>query len=741
MLLTRCIGSMTINVVWVTWVPQALSRRPRFAAAAFYNPAHRNPHNPKPRSTPTPAHTNTTRHISPIMDAASIEQMNKVRVSLGMAPLPVPGAAAASGPDFKQKDDAGSSDEDEEEDTTSTLDKRQAAAGDNWARLEAERVEKLEREKRKEAAKKARDAGQRFAKIEGKGLGEADEGEELDTRTWLMQQKKRQKKIEKARKMEAELEERERQMQAEYTAKDLAGVKVAHEAEQFDEMTGEQILTLKDAEIGEESEDDELENQELNAKEKLEEKLRLKKKRPDYDPTEQGEAKGVLSKYDEEIDGKQAKRFTLDGKGSTVEAKSRATNAGGETKGKGVKINLDIFQDDTPVSDYVDPASVKVKKPKKKKEKKTRQKAADEDDIFPVPEQTPAGQTNGSAMDIDGEQNNSTTASKKRAFDFEDDDDLQAKLAEQRRQALKKRKKMDGAELARQMREEMPVDEEEPEEGGMTIDETTEFVANLKKPEERDEEDSDREQRMRSRSAGPNTAEAEDEDGDAAMAGQSYAEVEDEEDLRARASREVSTPADEATTTGLDDEENMTGQGMAASLNLLKKRGLLADGQGSQLAEKDRQRNKFLAEKQQLINEFDQRARDQREAERRSGRWDKLSNKERDNYARQQNEAREQYLSKLQAEMFNRDYRPDVKLQYHDEFGRSMNQKEAFKHLSHMFHGKGSGKQKTEKRLKKIDDEKKNMAKGVLNVGDEGGMMNVQGREGKRQKTAGVRLQ
>ena len=75
----------------------------------------------------------------------------------------------------------------------------------------------------------------------------------------------------------------------------------------------------------------------------------------------------------------------------------------------------------------------------------------------------------------------------KRTFDFEDDDDLQAKLAEQRRQALKKRKKMDGAELARQMREEMPVDEEEPEEGGLMIDETTEFVANLKKPEEREE--------------------------------------------------------------------------------------------------------------------------------------------------------------------------------------------------------------------------------------------------------------
>lgn len=678
------------------------------------------------------------------MDAASIEQMNKVRASLGMAPLPMPSGASSGGPEFKQKDDASSGSEEEEEDNISTLDKRQAAAGDNWKKLEAERQDKIEREKRKEAAKKARDAGARFAKLEGKGLGDADEGEELDTRAWLMQQKKRQRKIEKARKMEAELAEREREMQAaeQYTSKDLAGVKVAHEAERFDELAGEQVLTLKDAEIGEESGEDELENAEINAREKLEEKLRLKKKRPDYDPTEQGEAKGVLSKYDEEIDGKQAKRFTLDGKGSTVERKRREVDASGDGKGKGIKINLDIFEDETLVSDYVDPATVKVKKPKKsKKEKKTRQKAADDDDIIPSNDHTPAPQADSNAMDLDGDQGNGAMASKKRIYDLEDDEDLQAKLAEQRRQALKKRKKMDGAELARQMREEMPVDEEEPEEGGMTIDETTEFVANLKKPEER-EDDSDQERRMRQRSAGPNAAAEDDEDGDAEMAGQSYAEIdEDAARARASASREISTPAEEVTTTGLDEEDNMAGQGMAASLNLLRKRGLVSDGAGGQLAEKERKRNKFLAEKQNLIEEFDQRAREQREAERRTGRWEKMSNKDRDAFARQQNEQREQYLSKLQAEMFNRDYRPDVKLQYHDEFGRSMNQKEAFKHLSHMFHGKGSGKQKTEKRLKKIEDEKKNMSKGVLNVGDEGGMMDVQGREGKRQKTAGVRLQ
>lgn len=659
------------------------------------------------------------------MSAEQIEQMNKVRVSMGLAPLPVPG----QGPQFKESGDSSDSDD---SDDMSTLDKRQAAAGTNWQKLETERKEKEERQKRKDAAKKARDLAARNEKLAGKGLGDADEGDELDTRSWLLQQKKRQKKIEKARKLEEELAAREKQ--AEYTSRDLAGVKVAHEADDFDEFTGEQVLTLKDTEIGEESEDDELENADLKAKEKLEKKLKLQKKRPDYDPTEQGEAQNLLSKYDEEIDGKKQKRFTLDGQGSSAEAARRRVIEDGEVKGKGVKISLDMLKDDAPVSDYVDPSTIKVKKPKKsRKEKKSRQKAEDEDDIFPIAQ--PA-EPSGDVMDVDGNVDDPTSA-KKRGYEF-DDDDLQARLAEQRRQALKKRKKLDAAELARQMREEMPIDDAEAEEGGLIIDETTEFVANLKKPEDEDDV------AMKNKISQPATAAStdikdEDDDGDTNMA-QSYAELEDEEERKARIKREESTTA-EMTATGLEDEETMVGQGIGASLNMLRKRGLISDPASQDLTNKERQRAKFLADKQHLIDDYDRQAREQRERDRQSGKFDKMSNRERDAMARQENERREHYISRLLADKFNKEYKPDVKLRYNDEYGREMNQKEAFKHLSHMFHGKGSGKQKTEKRLKKIEDEKKNAAKGMLNVGDEGGFSNVQGREGKKNKTAGVRLQ
>lgn len=651
--------------------------------------------------------------------AADIEQMNKVRVSLGMAPLAVPGQ---SGPTFKGDDSDSDSDE---SDDLSTLDKRAAAAGSNWQKLEAEKKEKLERQKRKEEAKKARDRAARSAKLEGKGLGEADEGDDVDTRTWLLQQKKRQKKIEKLRKLEEELAAREQQ-QVEYTAKDLAGVKVGHEADQFDDFTGEQVLTLKDTEIGEESEDDELENADLKAQEKLNERLRLAKKRPDYDPTEQGEKQNVLSKYDEEIDGKQQKRFTLDGQGSSAaEAARKRAIESGQPKTKGVQISLEMLKDDVPASDYVDPSTIKVKKPKKsKKEKKTRQRNTDEDDLLAMP---PARTTDADAMDVDN-----STSNKVPVLEF-DDDDLQAKLAESRRQALKKRKRTDAAEVARQMREEMPVDEPELEDGGMLIDETTEFVANLKKPEEEELSRARKSKTPQPPSADSPGHDDEDEDGDTNMAQESYGALMDKDEHTA-------APEKGMTATGLDEEESMSGQGIAATLAMLRKRDLIAKPASEDLAEKERKRQNFLAEKQHLIDDYDRKAKEQREADRRSGRYDKMSNRERENQARQQNDQREQYIARLLAEKFNKEYRPDVQLRYNDEYGRSMNQKEAFKHLSHAFHGKGSGKQKTEKHLKKIEDERKESSKGMLSV-DERGMTNVQGRESKRQKTAGVRLQ
>lgn len=50
-------------------------------------------------------------------------------------------------------------------------------------------------------------------------------------------------------------------------------------------------------------------------------------------------------------------------------------------------------------------------------------------------------------------------------------------------------------------------------------------------------------------------------------------------------------------------------------------------------------------------------------------------------------------------------FKPNIKLEYIDDNGRILNLKEAFRYLSHKFHGKGPGKNKIEKRLKKSEQD------------------------------------
>ena len=117
-----------------------------------------------------------------------------------------------------------------------------------------------------------------------------------------------------------------------------------------------------------------------------------------------------------------------------------------------------------------------------------------------------------------------------------------------------------------------------------------------------------------------------------------------------------------------------------------------------------------------------------------------MSIREREEYARHENKQRDQYDSRQLGEIFSKEYKPSFEIKYVDEFGRHMNKKEAFKNMSHQFHGKGSGKQKTEKRLKKIEEEKQKAAQSVLGAGQTTGLNNAMGEAARRTKQAGVRM-
>ena len=668
-----------------------------------------------------------------------IEDTNRIRASLGMKLLPVPGG----GPSFKsaQQDDESSSSEEEQ---GSTLESRQAQGYDNWKALQGEADAKRKREAKAEAVKKARDAAQKFSRLEGKGLADDAEGE-LDTKTWLLQQKKRRKRIEKERekaaKLERELAERERGI--EHTAADLSGVNVTHSLEDF-EGGEEQILTLKDATIDQnEEEGDELENAELREREVLREKLSSKKKKPVYDPHAEAEdgRSTILGHYDEAIDGKKRKRFQLDGQGVSAEDREVMKQAVGERL-KAQPISLDIVQDGL-ISDYAELAEAKLRKPKKKKPKATRRRASDEDDLVPA-EQMVGPDADGDVMELDavGGRTIGAKSNLTERASFVDDDDLQASLAIQRRAALKKRKKTTPENLVQRLREEASVtpgaieDDEPEEQGGLLLDETTEFVDSLRRAKE-EEEEKPRAEKVPSATPVKEETPREEDGRDVEMADM-YGAGEGE-DLKAQTDRTSSAPPPEMTETGLE-EDVVLNRGLGATLSMLAQRGLVNARTEEDVVGLHRDRQRFLLEKQKREADIERKARQQRERDRASGKLDQMSAREREEYARYENRQRDQLESRQMTDIFNREYKPDVQLKYVDEFGRSMKPKEAFKHLSHQFHGKGSGKQKVEKHLKKIEDEKKKEAQSTLDSSEASGMNKAMGATARRTKQAGVRM-
>ncbi|KAM7208590.1 SART-1 family protein DOT2 [Naviculisporaceae sp. PSN 640] len=637
------------------------------------------------------------------MDAAEIESINKIRKAMGMKLLPVAGASADTTPAVE-----------DEEDASATLEGREGQAYDNYRKMQEAEEAKRKREERAAAVKKARDKAQRFALLEGKGI--ADDDDDLDAKTWLKNQKKRQKKIEAARKLEEEKAAEEAARAAEHSAADLAGVKVAHDMASF--LDGDdQILTLKDTGVLEnEDEGDELENLALREQEKLHERLDLKKKKPIYDPNDIDETgeRGILAQYDEEISGKKKKAFTLGAISGTSDL-ADILAAPIQARKRQV-VDLGALEDaPPPASDYLDPSEIKVKKPKKKKSKSTRKREDDDalhpgDQVFEEPDQL---------MDID-----TKVFVKKRKVideDFVDDDDLQTSLAIQRKAALKKRKTRP-EDIAKQLREEAEKGTPEPDnndDGGLIIDEISEFVDALHAEKEED--------KKAPKSKAPTTLTAMDSDSDEEMGGT--------DDRR----RDSATPLPNLPATGVEEEKTIA-EGMGATLALLRERNLIQESNGSELVEKFRQSEKFKAELHRRMAIFDEEAKQQRERDRKSGRLDKMSTRDREEWQRQQNTARETHHAKILAQLYQEQYQPNVQLRYIDEEGRSLDAKEAFKELSHQFHGKGSGKGKTDKKLKKLEAEKRRMAQSSLDASQNVGMNTAATHQGKKRKEAGVRL-
>lgn len=178
-------------------------------------------------------------------ESLSLEETNKLRISLGLKPLkagppPTTTTTSSSAPSSSAPQPADNS-----------VESQDRRAVDNWKTHQETLSKEAARAARAEGVKKARDAVKRFARLEGKGLGEADEDEE-DTSTWVRKMKKRQKKL--AERMAREKEEELERMageRREYTGDDLKGVRVGHDLEELGVGDEGVVLTLKDSTIDE----------------------------------------------------------------------------------------------------------------------------------------------------------------------------------------------------------------------------------------------------------------------------------------------------------------------------------------------------------------------------------------------------------------------------------------------------------------------------------------------------------
>ena len=208
------------------------------------------------------------------------------------------------------------------------------------------------------------------------------------------------------------------------------------------------------------------------------------------------------------------------------------------------------------------------------------------------------------------------------------------------------------------------------------------------------------------------SADVQMQDGDEAMeeleAGEVRVKEEDDEDEEMMNAIEYAIQQTEAAEKAAAEDpdvpvgtatEQTYSSGMASTLNILRQQGILAS---SKTDEKERervqlQRDLWLADYRRMLAH-----RELEKAKARGGNKDQAT-REYENRVREQQEAR-------QALDLYKNYKPDVNIVYYDEFGRELTPKEAWKALSHKFHGKGSGRMKTEKRLKKIAEEKKKEA-------------------------------
>ncbi|XP_043482141.1 U4/U6.U5 tri-snRNP-associated protein 1 isoform X1 [Leptopilina heterotoma] len=623
-------------------------------------------------STPPPPDISKEKSLSPKSGGSqlslSIEETNKLRAKLGLAPLDVQEQSKSDLNVFK--DDLGEF--------------HHKPAPNKKDEARAKKIkEKLNtwREKRKIETK--------LSKV--KGLGESDS--EDDARTWIEKNRKLQmekKKADERAKMLDQLDEEfgignlvKEEVQNErhkaYTTKDLRGLRVEHDVETFQEGKTT-ILTLKDQGVLDEN-DDVLVNVNMLDEERYKRSNLNKKKKPGYDAYEENELdefgmpiKAVLEKYDEEIDGQKKESFAL-GSNNFKEMKERQVELVKQRLANKRLESLKLIEPKLASEYYNEEEMAKFKKPKKKIRKIRSKKMLKATDLVP--------DSNDYLKDL-GSRRNRKIESKPKEENLMDVDDYEAppenvsgiKIEEEdkefdmklARKKAKRSKTLQTDSIEEVVSHIKPDPEKESSQiGNIVLNSTAEFCRTLGDiptyglSGNREENVQDLMEFQKEEIEDDNMGENDDSGRGA------WNSVETEESV-------IETAALEAPIL---DVEPSLGQGVGGALTLAISKGYL------QKEDSNRPSASRFAHLQ---------AQNYSIEDKTYGDDDKFGRRDRFNGPT--------------SDFKDKDcFKPNVKLEYIDDDGHVLSAKEAFRYLSHKFHGKGPGKNKVEKRMKKSEQE------------------------------------
>ncbi|XP_076068528.1 U4/U6.U5 tri-snRNP-associated protein 1 isoform X2 [Oratosquilla oratoria] len=631
----------------------------------------------------------------------SLEESNKLRAKLGLKPLQV---------ETTVKDET---DEDGVKIEMAPGETLLKDADGEFVHKPAENLaDKIKVEKIREkiaAQREKRKIRDKYTKVKPLGDSDSDEDNALH---WVNKSRKLQREKAEAEKKAKLLEELDAQFgvgdlveqelteqrSKSYGRKNLSGLKVEHDFSRFDDGRTT-ILTLKDSNVLEEGEDTlvnvnivDLERVEKNIKNKTNKQDQVEYEAPEVDDYGNIVQKSLLTKYDDEIEGEKKTSFRLGAYGNTQPDRGPGS---GQRLSKLRKLQSLDAPEAQLATEYFTPDEMvgfrKVKKTKKKKKKmftaddlqpmmegneahhgsrKMRMEGRPFEDGTPMPMEdfrATKPRTLKELMEEDEEpvKNEIEEAPHEYTSEEEKDDiDLQEALARQLR-AKQNQKNLPTQERVVMMikEREAGIVEKTEDNLAMTLNTTDEFCRTLGD--------------IPTYGLSGNRAEEDDQ-----TMLQSMSPKQDEPEQRGAWEEvdidETRVEINDKVTVPILEEEPDASKGVANALKLAMKKGYLEKESNS------RPSNAALQHLRAVHYSIEDKTQEDDRGRGRGG----------DRYSGPSMEFRER-----------EGYKPDVKLEYIDDEGRKLNLKEAFRYLSHKFHGKGSGKNKTEKRMKKWHEE------------------------------------